>query len=153
MADALRTELALTPEQQKEVDAAFEELRKAYAGVRGQDQAARREAAQAARARLVERIIAILTPEQRARFEALRTRLAEGRGERGATQTGRVYILTAGKPEAITVRLGATDGGVTEVTSNRLQAGTEVIIGGGPRPAEGAAAPAAPQQRGPRFGF
>ena len=45
------------------------------------------------------------------------------------------------------MRIGATDGGMTEIVSG-LEAGAEVIIGGGAR--GGAAAGAA---RGPRFGF
>jgi HlyD family secretion protein len=37
-----------------------------------------------------------------------------------------------GKPKGVTVRIGATDGANTEVISG-VDAGAEVIVGGGPR--------------------
>jgi HlyD family secretion protein len=43
-----------------------------------------------------------------------------------------------GKPLGITVRLGASDGGSTEVVSG-LEAGRDLIIGGGPRVADATA--------------
>ena len=49
-----------------------------------------------------------------------------------------------GKPQGSTVRIGATDGGMTEIVSG-LDAGRDVIIGGGPRTDAAT--------RGPRFGF
>ena len=149
-AEAMRAELDLSPEQQKEVDAAFTEMRETVRGAAASG--GRREAAQAARIRLLERITAVLTPEQRGKFEALRARLAANRGQQTTVQQGRVYVMSAsGEPEAVTVRLGATDGALTEVISDRLPAGQEVIIGGGPRLPEGGAA--TQQRRGPRFGF
>jgi HlyD family secretion protein len=153
-ADAVYAELDLTPEQRKEVEAAFDEMRKAFQSARGGDPAARRAAGQAARKRLIERIAAVLTPEQRSKFEALRTRLAEGRGQRGqAVQRGRIYVLGAdGKPQPISDVLGVTDGSMTEIVTKQVEAGREVIIGGGPRTAEAASTPT-PQRRGPRFGF
>jgi len=151
-ADAVRAELALSPEQQKEVDAAFAEVRETVSGAAT---GGRREAALAARTRLVERVTAMLTPVQRDKFEALRARLAANRGQQATAQHGRVFVMGAtGEPEAITVRLGATDGALTEVISDRLSPGQEVIVGGGPRLPEGAGATATPQRRnGPRFGF
>ena len=57
-----------------------------------------------------------------------------------------MFIVGAdGKPEGVTVRIGANDGGMTEIASG-LEAGAEVIVGGGSRAA-------ALIQRGPRFGF
>jgi HlyD family secretion protein len=55
-----------------------------------------------------------------------------------------------GKPQPVSVRLGATDGAVTEIASGQVDAGREVVIGGGPRPVETAASPARPPAR---FGF
>jgi len=42
-------------------------------------------------------------------------------------QQARVWVLRDGKPVAVEVRTGATDGKVTEITGGPLQAGTEVI--------------------------
>jgi HlyD family secretion protein len=151
-AEAVKTELGLSKEQQQEVDAAFEEMRAGFGSLRGMEENQRREALRAARGRLIQRIAAVLTPDQRKKFEDLRGRYAETR-EAGGTQSGRVYMLGAdGKPELVIVRLGATDGGVTEIISDRLNEATQVIIGGGPRPSEPSAS-GAPPQRGPRFGF
>jgi HlyD family secretion protein len=53
-----------------------------------------------------------------------------------ATQLGRVFVVGPdGKPQGLTVRVGATEGGATEIVSG-LEPGREVIIGGGPRTAE-----------------
>jgi HlyD family secretion protein len=66
-----------------------------------------------------------------------------------AAGRGRVYVLGAdGKPQAVAVRLGITDGNMTELLSSTLEPGQEVIVGlvgpaagntpprpaGGPRP-------------------
>ena len=143
LVETVKDEIKLEPEQLKEIDAALADLRKTFAAGDEQEPAARRERARAARGDFEARIIAILDAPERAKFDEIKTRLSE-RGNR-ATQTGRVFVLGRdGKPQGVTLRIGATDGGFTEVVSG-LEAGREVIIGGGPR-AEAAA-------RGPRFGF
>ena len=143
LVQTVKDEIKLEPEQLKEIDSALADMRKTFAAGDEQDPATRRERSRAARGDFEGRIIAILNAPQRAKFDEIKTRLTE-RGNR-ATQTGRVFVLGRdGKPQGVTLRIGATDGGFTEVVSG-LEAGREVIIGGGPR-AEAAA-------RGPRFGF
>jgi HlyD family secretion protein len=66
-----------------------------------------------------------------------------------------VWVLGAdGKPSAVPVTLGITDGAFTEVTSGNLQPGQEVIVGSVTEGTSGSA-PAQPfgggQRRGPRF--
>ncbi|MET0279243.1 MAG: hypothetical protein ABW198_13015, partial [Pseudorhodoplanes sp.] len=101
----------------------------------------------AARQELEQRIAGLLTPAQKPGFDEIVNRFSEARDSR-ATQSGRVFIVGPdGKPLGVTVRIGASDGGMTEVASG-LDAGAEVIVGGSPR---GIAASIA--QRGPRFGF
>jgi HlyD family secretion protein len=155
-AGTLKAELALTGDQQKEVDAAIAEARQAFADAfrSEEDPAARRERARATRARLDERIAAVLNADQRPKYDDIRRRQAESRASSPAgTQSGRIYVVGAnGKPEAVTVRLGATDGSLTEILSGPLAAGREVIIGGGPRPPD-AAAPGTPPRSSTRFGF
>jgi len=141
--EALKTELTLTSEQQKEIDAAIADMRKQFAGgpAGDGDQAARREAFRVARQELDDRIANILTPEQRPKLDEIRKRLSES----NAGQIGRVFVLGAdGKPQGVTVRIGATDGGTTEILSG-LADGSQVIVGGGAR-TDAAARP-------PRFGF
>jgi HlyD family secretion protein len=58
-----------------------------------------------------------------------------------ATQPGRVFVVGPdGKPQGVTVRIGATEGAATEIVSG-LEPGREVIIGGGPRTAEAKTTP------------
>lgn len=151
LADAMKAELALDAEQQKEVDAAMAQMRGAFAGLRGEsDQAARRERVQALRSQFEDRVNALLTPEQRDKFQQIRRRMAQNRGGSDATQSGRIYVLGAGgKPELVQVRLGVSDGSMTELVGATVEAGREVIIGGGPRAAD----PPSGSSRGPRFGF
>jgi HlyD family secretion protein len=46
---------------------------------------------------------------------------------KGSSQT--VWVLREGKPTAIPVTTGVTDGHFTEITSGELQEGTQVISG------------------------
>jgi HlyD family secretion protein len=56
-----------------------------------------------------------------------------------AAQLGRVFIVGPdGKPQGITVRIGATEDSATEIVSG-LEPGREVIIGGGPAAARATA--------------
>lgn len=143
---AVKSELALSPDQEKEVDALLAEARDAFRALQGSDAAARREQGRTLRSELEQKVAALLDPGQKAKFDELKKRFADSRDAPG--QTGRVFVLGAsGRPEGITVRIGATDGGVTEVLSG-LKPGQDVIVGGGPRSAE-----AQRPTFGPRFGF
>jgi HlyD family secretion protein len=58
----------------------------------------------------------------------------KGRGERKKSGdddmgTGKVYILQDGKPAMVRVRTGITDGRQTEIISQELTAGAQVIVG------------------------
>jgi len=86
-------------------------------------------------------------PERHARHEA--GLAAAGRRE-PVVVTGRVWVPgEEGKPRAVPVRLGLTDGIWTEVVSGDLHEGTEVIVG----IASDAAKGKAQQKKGLRFGF
>lgn len=143
----VKSEIKLSPDQVRDIDAAAAEMRQsvmANAGAGG-DANARRERFRAARAELEQRIADILTPEQKPLFEEIVKRNADTRDAR-ATQSGRIFLVGKdGQPQGVTIRIGATDGGTTEVVSG-LNTGAEVIIGGGSRAA-------AAQRNGPRFGF
>jgi HlyD family secretion protein len=107
------------------------------------------------RADIQRKIAAALDPERRARYEAL---LAEGRPGRAArAEAGapaRVFSPGPdGKPVAVAIRVGATDGSLTEVLAGDIKEGAPVITGGGPRPPPAAATETSPAQRprGPRL--
>lgn len=52
-----------------------------------------------------------------------------GKKRTGDTSAGKVYVLREGKPVAIRVRLGISDGQFTEIRSRDLKAGDKVITG------------------------
>ncbi|MEA2934805.1 MAG: HlyD family secretion protein [Variibacter sp.] len=156
---AVRSDLGLTAAQKQELDAALADVRKGFEGLRGGgsggDQEGRRAQFRELRAQLNDRIAAVLTAEQKPKFEELKARFAERAGDRRNVQTGRVFVAGAnGKPEAMTVRLGVSDGTVTEIVSG-LQPDQQVIVGGGPRVVAATEAAPVPARAGgpPRFGF
>jgi HlyD family secretion protein len=84
---------------------------------------AHRSRAQRLREATRARIREILTPEQQARYDDFR-----GGEQRG--MPGRVFILGPnGKPKAVALRLGITDGTSTEVVGDDLKEGQQVIVG------------------------
>jgi HlyD family secretion protein len=144
--DAIKTEIKPGADQLREIEAAFADMRKTFmAGAGDSDQSARRERILAARRDLEQRVAGILTPAQKSVFDEIVKRQAAAAGQR-TTQSGRVFIVGRdGEPQGVTIRIGATDGGSTEVVAG-LDAGAEVIVGGSARPGT------APK-RGPRLGF
>lgn len=144
--DTIKKELNLSAVQVRDIDALVAEMRQQIMSnvATGGDANARRERFRAARVAMEKQIAGILTDEQKPAFEKILARNAEVQGGR-ATQSGRVFIVGAdGKPEGVNVRIGASDGGMTEIVSG-LKADAEVIVGGGARSSAAA--------RGPRFGF
>ncbi|WP_448187643.1 efflux RND transporter periplasmic adaptor subunit [Azospirillum sp. sgz301742] len=141
LARRLVAELALDAKQRAALDAVLAEAKDRYAGMSTQgDPEQRRAEARDIRRRADEQIAAVLTPEQRERFEDMRS----GKGRDAAART--VWVVgPAGTPVSVPVRVGITDGSFTEVTGGGLTAGQEVIIGIAP--------PERDARRGPRLAF
>ncbi|MGH7393539.1 MAG: hypothetical protein ACREM3_29410, partial [Candidatus Rokuibacteriota bacterium] len=117
--------LALTTEQQAKLDPILKDSREQLIALRGAGpaDAGRQAQAQKIREATRARIREILTPEQQARYDQLAS------GGPGAP-TGRVFVLGAdGKPRAVTVRLGISDGSATEVVGGDVPEGQQVLIG------------------------
>jgi HlyD family secretion protein len=145
-AKRLIAELAMTPDQQRQLTAIMADSRREFETLRDSgmlpDQV--RTRGQAIRSRAGERIMAILTPEQQPKYAEIRA--AQSRSTTSAA-SGRVWIVGSdGQPQAVAVRLGIGDGTVTEIVGGELKAGQDVIVGGGARPG----GPAGP---GTRLGF
>ena len=143
---AVRSELDLSTAQRGKLDALLAEQRRGLGGLAAEsDPAARRTKFIEMRRGLEASIAELLTAEQQPKFQAIVDRFSVTAGAREG-QAGRVYVLGAdGKPQQVSVRLGATDGGVTEMMAGQLEPGRELIVGGGPRPDA--------SRTTPRFGF
>lgn len=138
----LPDELAMTPDQRRQWTAIEADLRQkmmAAFAASGGDRSQIRAQMKAARDEAMARLDPILTAGQRQKLAALRAQLAQSRTN-GLTRGGTVYVLRDGKPVAIPVQVGASDGTSTEV-SGALKVGDQVIVGGGPRSKAKAATP------------
>lgn len=146
----LMAEFQPTPEQAAAIDAVLAEMRgRLPAREPGLSDEERRAAMRRYREEMRSRIAALLDPERRARYEAFALERRPPAADTG--MPGRVHVLDAeGQPAAVSVRLGVTDGAVTELISGEIKEGAAVIVGGGPR---ATADQPAPQRlpRGPRM--
>lgn len=123
--ERIERELAPSAEQMQQLDAIFGAMREHFAAARSVPEADRAKTVERARAELRERIAGILTPAQKQRYADL---IAEATGR--TSTRGRVFVLAAdGRPRAIEVRLGLSDGSFTEVSGGELKEGDGVITG------------------------
>jgi HlyD family secretion protein len=137
--------LALTPGQLARLDPILEDSRQQLAALRAAPAPAEARQEQVLRIRETTRgkIRELLSRDQQGRYDALTA------GERRAGTPGRVFALGPdGKPTAIALRLGLSDGSATEVLGGDLAEGQEVIVG----QAGGASTPGRPGgEGGPRL--
>jgi HlyD family secretion protein len=146
-------ELQLTPQQQEKIDAINAEMRPKMAALRELPAEERGKARERISAELRARIAEQLTPEQKTKYQAMQ---AEA-GGRQSTR-GRLFLLENKQPQAYNVRLGITDGTMTELIvapgspdAAKLVEGADVIVG---TVAPGATnTPAARTPAGPRMNF
>ena len=125
-------ELQLDAAQTEKVDAIYADARPKFMQLRDLPEADRTKARERITADIRARIAELLTPEQKTRYAAMVAEVA------GRTVTrGRVHVLDAdGKPKALNVRLGITDGTSTELLlapnspeAAELKEGASVITG------------------------
>lgn len=128
----LLADLALTPAQLDGVDAITAQLRPKMGGLRELPEAERPKARERILGEMRAQIGDLLTPAQKPKYQALLAELANRQQTRG-----RVYVLGAdGKPKALNVRLGISDGTFTELivgpggnAAEGLTEGAQVIVG------------------------
>jgi HlyD family secretion protein len=134
--ERLISEVRPTPEQLAAIDGILEAGRERLRAERqGASLEELRRNAQVMRRDNMAKIAQALDPERRARFEKATAEMQAQNRQRQQRDTtpGRVHILGEdGQPKAIDVRLGVTDGAVTEIIGGELQAGASLITGGGP---------------------
>jgi len=145
-------ELQLDAAQAGKVDAIYASARPKFMALRELPEAERGKARERITADIRARIAEVLTPEQKKRYAEMQAELA------GRTITrGRIYVLGSdGKPKALNVRLGITDGSQTELVvgpnspeAAELKEGASVITG----VSSAAGGTARPGATGPRMMF
>jgi HlyD family secretion protein len=149
--ERLVAELKLDPSQQAKLDPIFAEMRSRFTALREMPEDARARAGAAIRADVRAKIEAILSPEQQARYAQI---VAEQAGRGASAVRGRIWVVdSGGKPKAIDVRVGLTDGTATEIgtegPAGDLREGLDVIVG----QQGGAATPATQRGSPPRMFF
>jgi HlyD family secretion protein len=147
--ERLVSELKLDAEQQQRLEPIFAEMRNKFMGLRELPEEARAKAGGAIRAELRARIEDVLKPEQKARYAEIAAEFA-GRAGGGSTTRGRLWVLDGNVPRALEVRVGLSDGTMTEVSGDGVSEGLEVIVG---QTAPAGSTPAAPKGAPPRMFF
>jgi hypothetical protein len=148
-------ELALSPEQATQVDAIIAAQRPRFGELRNLAENQRAKARDRILADMRALIGQQLTPEQQPRYQKLLVELAGRQSTRG-----RIYLLGEdGKPRAYNVRLGISDGVMTELIVPPNSPDAAVLVEGAtvivavitPQPAGAAPRPAPPAQPGMRL--
>lgn len=126
--ERLTKELNLDAAQQEKLAAVFAGMRDKFRAVRELPEAERAKASERNRAEVREKVAEFLTPEQKKRYAEMAAEAAAQRN--GSGGSGRVWILgDDGKPQAVAIKFGLTDGSMTEIISGDITEGAEVITG------------------------
>lgn len=143
--ERMTKELALSEEQRMRAEAILTTMRSKIAVAHQAQEAERKKQLEAARIEMRQQIAAILDDSQRARFDEISAEYDE---RRNTSTTGRIYVLEDERPVEMNVRLGLSDGSMTELMSPMPPEGSEVILGVA---TEGGASGAGAVPRGPRM--
>lgn len=125
--ERLVRELKLGADQQRRLEPMLEQARERFRGLARIPAPQRRAAALEIREDTRQKIRAILTGEQQARYDQMPDGQAAREGGRG--RPGRVYVTGPdGALSAVALRVGITDGSMTEVLDGPLDDGQEVVV-------------------------
>ncbi len=124
--ERLVAELKLDADQQARLDPILTDMRNKFMALREMPEESRGKMAAAIRNETRLRIEDILRPEQKPRYAEI---VAEQGGRSGQQTSGRVWVLEDGKPKAIEVRVGLTDGTATEISGAGIAEGMELLSG------------------------
>ncbi len=125
--DRLVRELKLTEDQQKKLEPILQESREQLRALQGLPEPDRRARGQKIREASRVRIREILTDAQKERYDQM-AGAAGGEGRAGIR--GRVWVIGPdGKPAAVALTLGLSDGAATEVLRGEVNEGQDVIVG------------------------
>ncbi len=144
--ERLEKELVLTENQKKQLEDIYSGMRERFSAVRDLPEDVRPKAMANIRADIREKTTAMLSAEQKPKFEAINAEISAARSANGggAPARAKLWVLDeAGKPKGIDIRTGATDGSVTEIMNapETLKEGAEILSGvqatGSAKPAAG----------------
>ena len=127
--ERLVAELKLDTDQQGKLDAIFAGMRDKFKAARDLPDAEKTKAQERNRVEVREKVATILNPDQKKRYDEMASEAQAARAG-GGGGSGRIWIIgEEGKPKSIDVRLGLTDGSMTEIVSGDIKEGNEVIVG------------------------
>src|SRR6267142_1664797 len=125
--DRLVRELKLTEDQQKKLEPILQDSREQLRALQGLPEPDRRARGQKIREASRVRIREILTDAQKERYDQM---AGAGGGEGRAGIRGRVWVIGPdGKPAAVALTLGLSDGAATEVLHGEVNEGQDVNVG------------------------
>ncbi len=127
--ERLAAELKLDADQRTKLDAIFAGMREKFQAARDLPDAEKSRAQERNRAEIREKVALILSAEQKLRYAEMASDAQAARAG-GGGGSGRIWIMGEdGSPKAINLRLGITDGSMTEIISGEIKEGSEMIIG------------------------
>ncbi len=136
--------LKLDADQEAKLDPIFADLQQKLSGLRELPEAERAKAGARARGELRARIMEVLKPEQKQKYEEIIAESAS-RAAGASAGSGRVFVPEAGgPPRMVSVRTGLSDGSMTELIGGELKEGDQIIIGTAQPDGAGAARPSGP---------
>ncbi len=136
--------LDLDADQQAKLDPIFADLRQKLGALRELPEAERAKAGERARGEMRARIMELLKPEQKQKYEEIIAETA-GRAAGASASRGRVFLPAGdGPPKMVSVRTGLSDGSMTELMGGDLKEGDQVLVGTAQAGA-GAARPSGPR--------
>ena len=126
MRERLIKGLGLTEDQQRRLEPILNDMRDQMSALTEVPEAERQQRTRRILGDMRTRVREILTPAQQLTFDAT----ASARARPTGGTAGRVFVVgTDGKPKAIPLTLGISDGTATEIVRGDLRDGQEVIIG------------------------
>jgi HlyD family secretion protein len=119
--------LKLSPEQRSKVEAVLRSSRQEIQEIR--ENSKPEEARGKIQSLLRQKIMGLLTEEQKQKWEASRSTKVEQGEQVEERKPARVWVLSSeGKPVSVSIVLGITDGTFSEVVSGDLKEGAELIV-------------------------
>ena len=117
------TDLKLDAEQQQRLEPIFAEMRGKFMALREMPEDARAKAGNAIRAELRAQDRGHPEAGTKAALYAEIAAEFSGRAGSGSTTRGRLWVLAGGKPRALEVRVGLSDGSMTEISGEGVSEG------------------------------